>query len=37
MGSCLCNLVDNNECLIWVIIAVLIVLSLTCNNTRRCM
>lgn len=32
MGNCLCNFVDNNSCLIWVIIAVLIVLCITCGG-----
>lgn len=37
MGNCLCNFFDDNQCLIWVIIAVLVALSLTnggcgCNS-----
>ena len=31
-NNCLCGLFNNNECLIWVIIAILVVLALTCNN-----
>ena len=35
-NNCLCGLFNNNECLIWVIIAILVVLALTCNNTGGC-
>ena len=35
-NSCLCGLFNNNECLIWVIIAVLVVLALTCNTGCVC-
>jgi hypothetical protein len=35
-NSCLCGLFNNNECLIWVIIAILVVLALTCNNGGDC-
>ena len=31
-NNCLCGLFNNNECLIWVIIAILVVLALTCNT-----
>ena len=31
-NNCLCGLFNNNECLIWVIIAILVVLALTCNS-----
>lgn len=37
MGNCLCNFVGNNECLIWVIVAVLIALCLTCNGGCGCL
>ena len=32
-NSCLCGLFNNNECLIWVIIAILVVLALTCGGS----
>lgn len=32
-NNCLCGLFNNNECLIWVIIAILVVLALTCNDS----
>ena len=35
-NNCLCGLFNNNECLIWVIIAILVVLALTCNNSGGC-
>lgn len=35
-NNCLCQLFGNNECLIWVIIAVLVVLALTCNSGHGC-
>ena len=31
-NNCLCGLFNNNECLIWVIIAILVVLALTCGG-----
>lgn len=35
-NNCLCGLFNNNECLIWVIIAILVVLALTCNTGCGC-
>lgn len=35
-NSCLCGLLGNNECLVWVIIAILVVLALTCNTGCGC-
>ncbi len=36
MNNCICNLFGENQCLIWVIVAILVVLSLTCNGTCGC-
>ncbi len=33
--NCLCNLFENNECLIWIIIALIVLTSLS-NNCGGC-
>lgn len=38
--NCLCNFLENNECLVWIIIALIVLASLTnngcgCSGTER--
>ncbi len=34
--NCLCNFFENNECLIWIIIALIVLSSLTNNGCGCC-